>query len=151
MVIDPRIIGPGSDFRAAIVEALARHSGGPVVVGITGGRDFKDTFLLSIALGLVREHLGISYLLHGAARGADRMAGVWAHNRYVSVRSLPARWKADGNGAGPIRNEDMAQVLVKEKPACLCVAMPGGSGTFDMIQRCRSYGIPLLDVMDFLD
>lgn len=149
--IDRVLIGPGSTFRGSIVSFLQQNFDGPVVVGVTGGRDFNDPFLLAIALGLVREYLGIAYLLHGNARGADRLAGVWAHNRYVSIRSMPARWKADGDAAGPLRNEDMAQRLILEKPSCLCVAMPGGNGTLDMMNRCRDYDIPLLDVMEFLD
>lgn len=145
------MIGPGSLFRIELVKALQNHSGGPVVVCVTGGRDFDDPYLMAVTLGLTREHLGIRWLLHGGARGADRMAGLWAEKTGVSLRTLPARWKTDGDAAGPTRNEDMAQRMILEKPRCLCIAMPGGSGTLDMMMRCRDYGIPLIDVMDYLD
>lgn len=122
-----------------------------VTLCVSGGRDFGDTYLMAVTLGILSEQVFIRSLLHGDARGADRMARQWAYNRRLSVRSLPAMWKGQGNSAGPIRNAAMVEELLKMLPACVVVAMPGGNGTADMVIRCNQEGIPLIDVADLLD
>ena len=43
---------------------------------VCGGRDFEDAVLLGSWLGGIHNQQGISCLIHGDAKGADRMARV---------------------------------------------------------------------------
>ena len=72
-------------------------------------------------------------LLHGDARGADRLAGEWAQERGIEVLACPADWKRHRRGAGPIRNRQM----LDERPD-LMAAFPGGAGTRNMIEIART-------------
>lgn len=49
-------------------------------------------------------------LIHGAASGADQMAGYWAANTLPSgcIKVFLANWKRFGRDAGPIRNQKNA-------------------------------------------
>ncbi len=49
----------------------------------------------------------------GGARGADRLARVWAQLGGIEVETHPAQWERDGKAAGPIRNRAM---LVNGRP-----------------------------------
>jgi hypothetical protein len=86
---------------------------------VCGGRDFADRDWLFRVL----DELGPSEVIHGAARGADRLAGEWARARGVACREYPADWKGQGRGAGFRRNPD------------LVVAFPGGRSTADMVAK----------------
>lgn len=76
----------------------------------------------------------MTLLIHGDARGADRLAARWAVQNGVPVKAFPANWRAHGLAAGPMRNE---QMLVEGMPQ-LVIAFPGGRGTADMVRRVRS-------------
>ncbi|MBY0514854.1 MAG: DUF2493 domain-containing protein [Gemmataceae bacterium] len=108
---------------------------------ITGGRDFGDRELLFGALDRLHAAHGFTALIHGDAKGADRLAGEWADARGVSVEAHPADWKKHGRGAGPIRNQKM----LEQKPG-LVVAFPGGKGTADMVRRAKEAGIEVVAV-----
>lgn len=47
-------------------------------------------------------------IVHGAARGADRLAGEEAGKAGLLVEAHPADWNAYGKRAGFVRNEEMA-------------------------------------------
>jgi hypothetical protein len=64
----------------------------------------------------------ITCIIHGGARGADHMAGLWARKHDINMKQYPADWDKHGNAAGPIRN---AQMLAEGFPD-ICVAFPGG-------------------------
>lgn len=119
--------------------------GKPVTLCVSGGRDFDDRELMLLCLRTLTRFVYIREVIQGGAAGADRMADEMCRKARLTVRTLRARWKTQGNGAGPIRNQDM----VDARPD-LVLAMPGGDGTFDMIQRSRAAGIAVLDVDEFL-
>ena len=85
---------------------------------------------------------GFSVIIHGAARGADSLAGEWAMSRGVTVMAFPADWDAHGRSAGHIRN---AQMIAEGKPTVV-VAFPGGRGTANMVRQARLSHIPVLQV-----
>lgn len=76
-------------------------------------------------------------VIHGDARGADRLAGAVAEAAGVPIEKYPADWDKHGRGAGPIRNQRM---LDDAKPDVV-LAMPGGRGTADMIRRAQRAGV----------
>lgn len=109
-----------------------------------GGRDFADHEALTRALDhVVAERGPIDVLVHGAARGADSLAGQWAASRGIAVRAYPADWAAHGRAAGPVRNQEM---IDREVPD-LVVAFAGGAGTADMVRRARRAGIAVVEVL----
>lgn len=97
---------------------------------VCGGRDFADAEMLDKALRKYNPTL----IIHGGAKGADRLAGQWAIDHHIPVTCYPAEWEVYGPGAGPKRNQLM---LDEEKPDVV-VAMPGGKGTADMVRRAHA-------------
>lgn len=107
---------------------------------VCGGRDFDDELLvLTVLLTLHNDH-GIFCVIHGAARGADTLAGRVARELGIEVYEYPADWNAHGRRAGPIRNEKM----LREGKPDLVVAFPGGIGTADMVNRAWKAGIKVM-------
>lgn len=80
-------------------------------------------------------------VIHGAAKGADRLAGEWAAYQGINVIEVPAEWDKYGKRAGFLRNQKM---LTYEPD--LVVAFPGGAGTKMMIDLARGKGVPVLEI-----
>ena len=104
---------------------------------VCGGRDFEDQELLNRTLDRINEESPISTIIHGLARGADRMGGEYATVHGIPVCEFPADWGTHGRKAGYIRN---ARMLAEGQPDVV-VAFPGGKGTADMIRQAREAGI----------
>ena len=116
---------------------------------VCGGRDYRYARRIFFELDSVRITFGLTVLIHGAAPGADRIAGQWAAKHGIPVEDFPADWFPHGkdggrdNSAGPKRN---ARMLAEGRPD-LVVAFPGASGTNDMIQRARAAGIRVQEIL----
>jgi len=106
---------------------------------VTGGRDFADRDFLFATLDRLHAEHGFTLLIHGDARGADRLAGEWAQERGVPILACPADWKRFGRGAGPKRNRQM----LAEKPD-LVVAFPGDSDTRHMVIIAEEAGAKVI-------
>jgi hypothetical protein len=104
---------------------------------VFGGRDFTDRRFLFKSLDHFDSLRRIGTVLHGAAPGADALAGEWAAERNRFVETFPARWDLYGRGAGPRRN----QLMIDQGRPKFAVAFPGGRGTADMTRRCDAHGI----------
>ena len=107
---------------------------------VCGGRNFNDAMYLIKSLDQAHMHGPITTLIHGCAQGADSLADLWAEKNQVQVERYRADWRKYGNGAGPIRNEQMLQ---QGKPQ-LVIAFTGGRGTNDMIRQARAAGVPVM-------
>jgi hypothetical protein len=108
-----------------------------VRVLVCGSRHFNDYELLQRTLDEIR----ISVLIHGAARGADRMAGQYATSRGIPVEEFPADWNTYGKAAGPIRN---SQMLKEGKPVLVVAFRHSASrGTQNMIDQATKAGVPV--------
>lgn len=125
----------GSEWRDGV-------AAGPLRVLVCGGRDFADRRAVFGALEALNTERGIGCIIHGAARGADSLAGDWATANGVLAECHPADWEAHGKAAGPIRN---ASMLESSKPD-LVVAFPGGRGTADMVARARAAGVEVIEI-----
>lgn len=108
---------------------------------VCGGRGFGDWDHLVETLDTLHREHKFDILVHGAARGADAMAGTWGRNTGISVHEYPADWKLHGKAAGPIRN----QLMLDSEPIDVVVCFPGGNGTADMKRRAIAKGIPVID------
>lgn len=86
-------------------------------------------------------------IIHGAARGADRLADVWARRHGIPTLPFAANWYPNGRaggldkGAGPKRNQRM----IDEGKPDLVIAFKGGTGTADLVRRARSAGIQVIE------
>jgi hypothetical protein len=106
---------------------------------VCGGRDFYDVSLVNRTLNAGHARSPVGVLIHGGARGADRLAGAWAEARGIPVEVfpvLPADWERLGPKAGPLRN---ARMLDEGRPDVV-VAFPGGAGTADMVEQAKARG-----------
>jgi hypothetical protein len=85
----------------------------------------------------------IGEIIHGAAAGADTLAGDWAAERGVPVRLFRANWEKHGRAAGPIRNR---QMLDEGKPE-IVIAFPGGCGTRNMVRQAIARCVRVTEVL----
>ena len=119
-----------------------------VKVLICGGRRWSRKELTFKTLDFLHERHNFNTVIHGAAAGADTLAGEWAESRNIPVRSYPANWRPPHlNGrtdmqAGHKRNQLM---LETEKPD-LVIAFPGTAGTADMMRRSKRAGVRVINL-----
>lgn len=107
---------------------------------VCGSREYTDRGHIFHYLDAFHAHTPVSVLIHGAARGADRIARNWAASRLVHTLPFPADWEQYGKAAGPIRNK---QMLDEGKPdAVLAFPLPGSKGTHNMIYQAVEAGVP---------
>jgi hypothetical protein len=106
---------------------------------VCGGREFKNRSFLFATLDKFHADTPFDCVIHGAARGADTLAGDWAKERGVQLVVFPADWKRHGRIAGPLRNR---QMLIHGKPDVV-IAFAGGTGTADMIAQARRARVPV--------
>lgn len=103
---------------------------------ICGGRDYSDLGeIYNVIAGIFPE-----VVIHGAARGADSIAGKVADELGLETEVYPAEWDKYGKSAGYRRNAQM----LKEGEPTVVVAFPGGKGTQMMIDLAKKDGVPVL-------
>lgn len=111
-----------------------------VRVIVCGSRAWHDRQRISDRLALLPGE-DDTVVVHGAARGADRIAEQEAQKLGLLVESHPADWERHGRKrAGHIRNEEMAAL-----GADLCIAFWDGrsNGTCSMMEKAEAHGIPV--------
>lgn len=126
---------------------------------VFGGRGYNHGGTTFMALDHLRAQLGVEVIIHGAAPGADQLAGVYARaNSGMSEDPYPADWdnleapgavivyRKDGKPynlkAGFTRNQRM----IDEGKPDMGLQFPGGAGTADMRRRLDKAGIPVIQV-----
>jgi len=109
---------------------------------VCGGRDYRDRDAAFRALDAFAAVHPIWLLVHGGARGADSIAGEWAKARGIRVKEMPADWNAHGRKAGPLRNVDMLDGLLRsDAPSVAVLAFKGGRGTAHMTGIAARAGV----------
>lgn len=102
---------------------------------VCGSRHFNDYKLLEETLN----DIPIDTIIHGDARGADRLAGSYGERNNIPVLRFPALWELYGNRAGPIRN---SQMLREGYPDYVVAFLaPNSRGTKDMIKKAKDAGL----------
>jgi hypothetical protein len=127
-----------------LVSKNLSHAEVPMIVLVTGGRDYADRAHVFRVLDALHRERGITRIVHGGARGVDSHAHAWALVCRVEVRAhaMSAKdWKTYGRAAGVLRNSHMLRV---EEPE-LVVAFPGGRGTADMVSKAINAGVEVHD------
>ncbi|KKL26495.1 hypothetical protein LCGC14_2394700 [marine sediment metagenome] len=104
---------------------------------VCGGREWNDPW--PILRELTKFHDG-TVVIHGAARGADKLAGVVAEGLGFEVIPVAANWNKHHRAAGPIRNKKMLAM----KPMIVLAFhedISKSKGTKDMVIIARKAGI----------
>jgi len=114
---------------------------------VCGGRDYDNRERLFGVLDKALRAATLAErsfaLVHGDARGADKLSHEWAAARQVDdVRVYPADWDKHKKAAGPIRNNLM---LTSESPDVI-IAFKGGNGTAHMMSIGRKAGVPVVEI-----
>jgi hypothetical protein len=82
-------------------------------------------------------------VIHGAARGADRLAGEAATARGLEVEAYPADWRRYGRfAAGPIRNRQMLDSGIDQLIA-FTRDLQSSKGTLNCVEQARKRGVPV--------
>lgn len=106
---------------------------------VCGSRDWTDGAAIQAALQAVLARGPVELVMHGDARGADRLAAGVAVELGLPVRAFPADWTHLGRAAGPVRNQRM---LDEGQPSLvLAFPLPRSRGTWDMMFRARAAGV----------
>ena len=112
-------------------------------VVVSGSRHLLD---YALVLEELRRHLRAGdVVLHGACRGADRLAGRAAIELGHAVEEWPADWDRHGPAAGPIRNAAMLDAgaglliaFILDRHPCI--------GTWNAIEGAKSRGIEYVQI-----
>lgn len=117
-----------------------------MIVLVCGSRDWTDRE--TIRAWLAKLSPGAT-IVHGAARGADSIAGEIATEQGRKVHAFPADWERYGNSAGPRRNQQMIEVMRPKRVLAFTDALMRGTGgasrptgTTDCVMRALAAGIP---------
>ena len=105
---------------------------------VCGDRNWTDAALIHAEL---KKRPNVRLLIHGAAPGADTLAGKAAVECGIRVKAIPADWKRYGRAAGPIRNAAM----LKEIPHLVLAFhddIKHSKGTKNMIAQAYKAGVP---------
>lgn len=116
---------------------------------ITGSRDWTNRDqMFSILENAFNNHLDrdtATVLVHGDARGADRMAAdVW-ENQGMTTEAHPANWTLLGKRAGIVRN---AEMVALGADLCIGFLRPESIGTKHCLKIAKEAGIPVLSYME---
>jgi hypothetical protein len=104
---------------------------------VCGSRDWRDGTPIRMALSeLPRD----ATILHGGARGADRLAGNIAASFGFHVEQFPADWGNRGRRAGIERN---LQMLDEKPDLVLAFHLNDSVGTAHTVREARKRGIPV--------
>jgi len=114
-----------------------------LICGSRGWHDPAPITAILAGLDILAEGKGEELtVIHGAAPGADSLAGRIARQWGVSVIEEPADWDQYGKAAGPIRNQKM---LDDHEPDVVYAFRSTGksSGTDDMVTKSQRAGLPV--------
>lgn len=104
---------------------------------VCGDRNWSDKAKIKEVIN----SLPITLIIHGAARGADTLAGEIGQELNIPVLEYPANWSRYGRAAGMIRNKEM----LDDRPD-LVLAFHShirlSKGTANTVTEARKRGIP---------
>ncbi|RBP14045.1 uncharacterized protein DUF2493 [Roseiarcus fermentans] len=110
---------------------------------VCGGRDVEDVEYVEKTLDRLRVARGpFERLLHGDARGVDRIAGKWARDHGVLEWDFLPEWHRVDAEDGLSRNQRMIEVGSPD----VVVAFPGGVGTEHMVALAKAAHIEVIEV-----
>ena len=108
---------------------------------VCGGRNFTDKDLVFQSLDGFPD---LETVIHGGARGADSLAGLYARARGIEEEVYKPEWHIYNRAAGPIRNQRM----LDEGNPDMVIAFPGGRGTDNMMSIARRAKVLVVKIPD---
>lgn len=109
---------------------------------VCGSRDWRRMDIIERELKKLPKD---TLIIHGAARGADTLGKFVAEKIGLKIindgKGFPADWRRYGNGAGPIRNQQMIDDGKPDLVLAFHENINESKGTKDMVNRARSVGI----------
>ncbi len=110
---------------------------------VCGGRDGQDEDYVEKTLDRLLATRGpFERVIHGDARGVDRMAGKWARDHGVLEWDFLPEWHRVNEHDGLSRNQRMILTGAPD----LVIAFPGGEGTQNMIDAAKAADIEVIEV-----
>lgn len=120
---------------------------------ITGSRDWTDSAAVEEALQAEYERAGAPLevvVMHGACRGADKLATMWADLKGFEVIPIPASDFGQWPACGPRRNSAMVNIVSYSMAmvpqvtgSVLAFPMPDSRGTWDCVGKALRKRIPV--------
>lgn len=118
---------------------------------ICGSRYWTDAAPIKVLIdGLPSDTI----VIHGAAPGADTVAGILAGDRSLGVMPFPAHWRHHGcvpgcdrlvgPGAGPVRNRQMLEEGQPDIVHAFHKDLKRSYGTANMITQARNAGVEVV-------
>lgn len=105
---------------------------------VCGDRGWTDSeFIYKI----LEKEASDTVIIHGAARGADSLAGYAALKLGFKIESYPADWKTYGRAAGPIRNRQMLLMGKPHQVFAFHDDIENSKGTKDMMKQAEKAGL----------
>jgi hypothetical protein len=125
---------------------------------VCGGRDFDDAARVRQVLDHYHAQRPFSVVIHGAARGADSLAGQWARAWRIPELPFPADWldlktepvvtrrRQDGTPYNALAGLSRNTRMLREGKPTLVIAFPGDDGTADMVRKSHMAKVPVLEI-----
>ena len=110
---------------------------------VCGGRDNNDEDYVVKTLDRVLSARGpFERVIHGDARGVDRIAGKWARAHNILEWDFLPEWHRVDPESGVNRNQRMMLAGAPD----LVIAFPGGEGTESMVAQAKAADIEVIEV-----
>ena len=108
-----------------------------MIVLVCGSRTYNNISAVSRELKAL---MPIDVIFEGGATGADTIAAIWGGENGVTVKTIKAKWKEYGLGAGPIRNTEMLEEAKPDIVLAFTNDLMGSKGTKDMVDKANRAG-----------
>ena len=109
---------------------------------VCGDRNWKESDPIRVFLCSLPKD---SVVIHGAARGADSVAGKIAEAIGLRVETYPANWNKFGKAAGHIRNKEMLDTGKPDMVVYFHRNLKESKGTRNMVQQSVAAGLPVFN------
>src|SRR5262245_29065593 len=117
-----------------------RRAKRPLRVLVSGSREWDDPDPIRRELEILPRG---TIIIHGNARGADRLAHQVAEELGLEIRPCPAEWEKYGKAAGIIRNRQMLQEDQPDLVLAFHPAIDQARGTKHMVEIACEAGVPV--------
>lgn len=111
---------------------------------ITGAREYTNKKLIRETLSQYKKKNTNVLLIHGNCSGVDKLAAEVGKELGFQIESHPANWNKYGNAAGPIRNKEMIESLVKHDNKLMFAFhddIEKSRGTKNCVSQAKKFGI----------
>jgi hypothetical protein len=105
---------------------------------ICGDRNWTDVETIE---NFIRSLPPDTVIIHGNARGADKIAERKAKEHGLTVKGYSADWNRYGKAAGPIRNERMLLEGRPDRVVAFHNDLSKSRGTADMLRQAEKRGV----------